>query len=301
MFKNFTEIQMLNRNDPCWCGSGKKWKKCHAPEGPNTPQEILKSRYLKSYGILLKNPEQIEGIRKSGHLAASILDTLCKHAKAGTTTNELNLLAEKLHKDAGAIPAPLGYGSPPFPKSICTSLNEVICHGIPDDRPLVEGDILNIDVTCILNGYYGDCSRMVAIGAISEEKQRVYDVSYECLKRSTAFLKPGVFVYEIGEVIEDYATSHGCSVVNQFVGHGVGTGFHEAPQIPHHYNKVGIALAEGMTFTIEPMINAGERSAMIDPKDHWTARTSDLKPSAQWEYTILITEKGHEILTPWTL
>jgi methionyl aminopeptidase len=292
---------MFSRNDPCWCGSGKKWKKCHAPELPHTPQELLRSKYLKTYGILLKNKEQIEGIRQSGHLAAKILDAVCKEAVAGITTNHLNTLAEKLHKEAGAIAAPLGYGSPPFPKSICTSLNEVICHGIPNDIPLKEGDILNIDVTCILNGYYGDCSRMVTIGKITEEKQRVCDVSLECLKRSTAILKPGVFAYEIGEVIEDYASEHGCSVVNQFVGHGVGVGFHEAPQIPHHYNKLGIPLAEGMTFTIEPMINAGVRSAIIDPKDHWTARTGDLRPSAQWEYTILITANGHEILTPWTL
>ncbi len=140
---------------------------------------------------------------------------------------------------------------------------------------------------------------MVAIGKISEEKQRVSDVSYECLQRSTSFLKPGVFVYEIGEIIEDYASKHGCSVVNQFVGHGVGISFHEAPQIPHHYNKIPIPLAEGMIFTIEPMINIGVRSAVIDLEDHWTARTADLKPSAQWEYTILITETGHEILTPW--
>ena len=292
---------MFSRNDPCWCGSGKKWKKCHAPQLPHTPQELLRTKYLKTYGILLKNKEQIEGIRKSGHLAAKILDALCKEAVAGVTTNHLNTLAEKLHKEAGAIAAPLGYGSPPFPKSICTSLNEVICHGIPNDTPLKEGDILNIDVTCILDGYYGDCSRMVAIGKISEEKQKVCDVSLECLKRSTAILKPGVLAFEIGEVIEDYASEHGCSVVNQFVAHGVGVGFHEAPQLPHHYNKLAIPLAVGMTFTIEPMINAGVRSAIIDPKDHWTARTGDLRPSAQWEYTILITENGHEILTPWTL
>ncbi len=292
---------MFSRNDPCWCGSGKKWKKCHAPELPHTPQELLRSKYLKTYGILLKNKEQIEGIRQSGHLAAKILDAVCKEAVAGATTNYLNAFAEKLHKEAGAIAATLGYGSPPFPKSICTSLNEVICHGIPNDTPLKEGDILNIDVTCILNGYYGDCSKMVTIGKVCEEKQRVCDVSLECLKRSTAILKPGIFVYEIGEVIEDYASEHGCSVVNQFVAHGVGVGFHEAPQIPHHYNKLAIPLAEGMIFTIEPMINAGVRSAIIDPKDHWTARTGDLRASAQWEYTLLITENGHEILTPWIL
>lgn len=292
----------IGRNDLCWCGSGKKWKNCHYPV-QGKPKEInksdLKKEYLRKHQILIKNEEEIAGIRKAGHLAAQILDKLCESAKAGVTTNALNDLANKLHKEAGAIPAPLHYGSPPFPKSICTSLNEVICHGIPDDRPLQEGDILNIDVTSILNGYYGDCSQMVAIGKISEEKQRVMDVSYECLTRAAALLKPGLLISEIGSVIEGYATEHGCSVVNQFVGHGVGLEFHENPQIPHCRNNIKIPLQPGMTFTIEPMINAGLRKAIIDPKDEWTARTVDGRASAQWEYTFLITEEGYENLTPW--
>ncbi|MGH2639869.1 MAG: methionyl aminopeptidase, partial [Rhabdochlamydiaceae bacterium] len=193
--------------------------------------------------------------------------------------------------------ASLGYGEPPFPKSICTSLNEVICHGIPDDRLLQKGDIINIDVSCILDGYYGDCSAMVMIEPVDEEKKRVVDVSKECLRRSIDILKPGILVSEIGQVIEDYARAHQCSVVNQFVAHGVGLEFHEPPQVPHHYNNLAIPLAEGMTFTIEPMINAGVRSGDIDPIDKWTARTSDRKPSAQWEHTVLITQEGHEILT----
>ncbi|GAB4186620.1 MAG: hypothetical protein Tsb0015_04600 [Simkaniaceae bacterium] len=218
-------------------------------------------------------------------------------AKEGVTTNELDAYARKLHEDAGATPACLGYGDPPFPKSICTSLNEVICHGIPDDRPLQNGDILNIDVASILNGYYGDCSAMVMIGQVSEEKKKVVDVSYESLMQAIAILKPGIALCEIGKVIEDYARSQGCSVVNQFVGHGVGVSFHEAPQVPHHYNRMQIPLAEGMTFTIEPMINAGAREGEIDPEDKWTVRTLDGKPSAQWEHTVLITAAGHEILT----
>lgn len=286
---------MISRNDPCWCGSGEKWKKCHYPA--LSPNANLADQYLKQYSIILKNPEQIDGIRHACKLSAKILDALCKKAKAGVTTNELNDLAVRLHKEAGAIPAPLGYGDPPFPKSICTSLNEVICHGIPDDTPLKEGDIVNIDVTSILNGYYGDCSRMVIIGDVSEEKKRVVDVSHECLMRSIAILRPGVLLKEIGDVIEEYAKAHKCSVVNQFVGHGVGVDFHEAPQVPHHRNHLKIPLAEGMTFTIEPMINAGVRNAVIDSSDHWTARTADGKPSAQWEHTILITKSGHEILT----
>jgi methionyl aminopeptidase len=288
---------MIKRNDPCWCGSGIKWKKCHFPIAPARTTKDLANDYLEKYGILLKTPEQINGIRRACRLAAKILDETCKAAIEGATTVELNNIAHQLHIDAGAIPAPLGYGVPPFPKSICTSLNEVICHGIPDKTVLKNGDILNIDVTCILDGYYGDCSRMVTIGNVDQDKKLVTEVSYECLMRSISILKPGLFIYEIGEVIESYALSHGCSVVNQFVGHGVGVDFHEPPQIPHHFNQLKIPLTEGMTFTIEPMINAGTRESIIDKKDHWTARTADGEPSAQWEHTILITPTGHEILT----
>lgn len=288
---------MIQRNDPCWCGSGQKWKKCHYPVAPDKDFRELAKEYKKQYGILLKTPEQIQGIQRACRLAATILDKVCKKAKAGVTTNQLNDYSVELHRGAGAVAAPLGYGDPPFPKSICTSLNEVICHGIPDDRPLQEGDIVNIDVTSIIDGYYGDCSAMVCIGKISEEKKRVVDVSHECLKRAIEIVRPGIAIFEIGKVIEDYARSKNCSVVNQFVGHGVGVDFHEPPQIPHHYNNVDIRLVEGMTFTIEPMINAGVREGIIDPHDHWTTRTADGKPTAQWEHTILVTQTGHQILT----
>ncbi|EFB42717.1 hypothetical protein pah_c004o284 [Parachlamydia acanthamoebae str. Hall's coccus] len=295
---------MIGRNDPCWCGSWKKWKKCHYPleEGgitQNTPKSVAE-QYYNEYDIIIKTEEQIAGIRAACHLAAKILDETCALAKAGVTTQELNDFADKMHREAGAIPAPLNYGHPPFPKSICTSLNEVICHGIPNDIPLHDGDILNVDVTCILNGYYGDCSRMVVIGGkTTPERQLVVDVSYECLMRACAILKPGVFVSDIGKVIEPYAISRGCSVVNQFVAHGVGVGFHEGPQIPHYQNSMHIPLVAGMTFTIEPMINAGVRGAVVDRKDQWTARTKDGKASGQWEHTLLITPTGYEILTPW--
>lgn len=297
---------MIGRNDLCWCGSGKKWKKCHFPKEPQTETKMekgtpkdLKELYLKKFNIVLKTEREIAGIRAAGHLAAKILEATCAMAKEGVTTLELNDYAHKLHKEAGAIPAPLHYGDPPFPKSICTSLNEVICHGIPDKTPLKKGDILNIDVTCILNGYYGDCSAMVMVGPVSEEKKRVVDVSYECLMRAIIALKPGAKLNVIGEAIESYAEAHRCSVVHQFVAHGVGVDFHENPQIPHYRNSLAIPLTAGMTFTIEPMINAGVAEGTIDSKDHWTARTVDGKPSAQWEHTVLITETGYEILTPW--
>jgi methionyl aminopeptidase len=252
---------------------------------------------MKKHHILLKTEEQIAGIRRACRLSASILEKTCAMAKAGITTNQLNAFAHRLHLEAGAIPAPLGYGDPPFPKSICTSLNDVICHGIPDDVPLKEGDILNIDVTCQLDGYFGDCSAMVAIGGIDPVKRNVIDVSLECLNRAIAILKPGVLIHEIADVIEFYARQKGCSVVHMFVGHGTGVRFHEQPQIPHHYNEMKIPLAPGMIFTIEPMINAGSPEGRVDPKDHWTARTLDGKPSAQCEHTLLITEDGYEVLT----
>jgi len=288
---------MISRNDPCWCGSGSKWKKCHYPSPP--PGGDLQSKYFKKYGILLKSEEQIAKIAHACQVTAEILDKICKAAKVGVTTEELDLLSRKLHSEAGAIPAPLGYGKPPFPKTICTSLNEVICHGIPDHRPLQEGDILNIDVSCIVDGFFGDSSRMVMIGEVSEEKRRVVATSRECLKRAIAICKPGVPIWHIGEAIEEYAATQNCSVVNQFVGHGVGVQFHESPEIPHHRNKIDIELVPGMTFTIEPMINAGVREGVTDPKDGWTTRTRDHKPSAQWEHTLLITDTGHKILTAW--
>lgn len=299
---------MIGRNDPCWCGSELKWKKCHFPiesgkkdlkKAPQAVTQEIRDLYFNKHHILIKTEQQIEGIRASCKLASQILDATCQMAKEGVTTLELNDFAYNLHVEAGAIAAPLGYGTPPFPKSICTSLNEVICHGIPDHTKLKEGDIVNIDITCILNGYYGDCSRMVCIGNVSQEKQNVVDVAYESLMRSIAVLKPGVPVSLIGNTIEPYALSKGCAVVNQFVGHGVGVEFHEGPQIPHYKNSIPILLIPGMTFTIEPMINAGVREGYIDQKDKWTARTKDGKPSAQWEHTILITETGHEVLTTW--
>lgn len=289
---------MNSRNDPCWCGSGKKWKKCHYPKGPDGKDANLAELYLKQYGIILKTPEQIEGIRRACKLGAYILQETCKMAKAGINTEELDRFAHDLHVKHGARPAPLGYGTPPYPKSICTSLNDEICHGIPDEKIILkDGDILNIDVSPYFEGYYGDCSAMVMVGEVDEEKRRVVEVSKECLMRAISILKPGVPLYEIGNAIEDYARAHNCSVVYQFVGHGMGVQFHEPPQVSHHYNKNSIPLAEGMTFTIEPMINAGVPDAVIDETNNWVARTADGKPSAQWEHTVLITRDGYEILT----
>ncbi len=292
---------MIGRNDTCWCGSNKKWKKCHYPEQPTpTVTDEQKKFYLKKFDIVIKTSEQIAGIRKACEFSSQVLEETCALAKEGVTTAELNAFAEKRHKEAGATAAAFHYGEPPFPRSICISPNDVICHGIADKTPLKDGDIINIDVASILDGYYGDCSKMVCIGEIGEEKQRVVDASYNCLMNSIAILKPGVFVSAIGDAITDHAEANNCSVVHQFVGHGVGIRFHEGPQVPHCRNSVDIPLLPGMIFTIEPMINAGSPDAVIDSKDYWTARTPDGKPSAQFEHTILITEDGHEILTTWS-
>ncbi|MCB1213119.1 MAG: methionyl aminopeptidase [Chlamydiia bacterium] len=290
----------MGRNDPCWCGSGKKWKKCHFPEEQKPQQGDLKRLYWKRYQIILKSPEQIQKIREANQVAADILNKTIEKAVAGITTDEINAFSHQLHKDAGVKPAPLGFGHPPFPKSICTSLNEVICHGIPDQTALKDGDILNIDVSVELDGYFGDCSRMVCIGNVSADSARVVDTSYHCLMDAVHVCGPGVPIREIGEAIERCARKNRCSVVYQFVGHGVGVEFHEpGPQIPHYRNNCAIQLVPGMTFTIEPMINLGVADAVIDPADQWTARTADGKCSAQWEHTLLITEDGCEILTPW--
>lgn len=290
----------MDRNASCWCGSGKKWKKCHYPAlHPSAERNRIRDEYRKKYRILVKTDEQIAGIRRSGHLAARLLTLLAERAAAGVTTQELNRYAEELCRSEGAIAATLHFGSPPFPASICTSPNEVVCHGIPDARPLQEGDILNIDITTILDGYYGDCSRMVLIGKIDAEKQRVVDTSYTCLMKAVEAVRPGLPICELGRIMADYAEAQGCGVVYQFVAHGVGLEFHEQPQIPHYANNNRIPLVAGMTFTLEPMINAGSPDVVIDKVDGWTARTIDGRPSAQWEHTLLVTENGYEILTPW--
>jgi methionyl aminopeptidase len=287
---------MTGRNDPCWCGSGKKWKKCHYPK-PNPTEQDFSKDYLKRHGIIIKTEEQIEGIRHACRVTRRILDELCGAAKEGVTTRALDQLARRLCSEAKATPASLNYGKPPFPAAICTSLNEVVCHGIPNDEPLRNGDICNIDFASYVNGYCGDCSAMVMIGQVSEESRRVVEVSRVCLDRAIALLKPGLALGAIGAPIEEYAHANGCSVVTQFVGHGVGLRMHEPPQVFHYATDDPLPLVAGMTFTVEPMINAGSADTLLDPSDGWTVRTIDGKPSAQWEHTILITPSGHEILT----
>jgi methionyl aminopeptidase len=253
-------------------------------------------RPAKSREVIIKTPAQIEGIRKSGHLTRDILDALTERIAPGITTEQINSWVHEMTLAAGATPAPLNYRG--YPKSVCTSINEVICHGIPSpDRVLQEGDILNIDVTSILDGYYGDSSRMFLIGNVSQEARKLVEVTRECMELGIAQVRPGNRLGDIGYAIQRHAEGHGYSVVRAFVGHGTGIHFHEAPDVLHYgVPGTGVQLLPGMTFTIEPMINVGDyRVKVLD--DQWTAITVDRSLSAQWEHTVLMTEDGVEILT----
>jgi methionyl aminopeptidase len=251
--------------------------------------------------IVIKNASDIEGMRKAGRLAADVLDFITPHVKPGVTTGELDRLCHELIVDVqGGTPAPLNYAPPgyrPFPKSICTSVNHQVCHGIPGDRVLKNGDIVNIDITVIKDGYHGDTSRMFYVGEPSIAARRLCEVTYECMWLGIVQVRPGGYLGDIGHAIQTHAERHGYSVVREFCGHGVGRRFHEEPQVLH-YGKRGTLekLVPGMIFTIEPMINAGRRE-IRELADGWTIVTKDHSLSAQWEHTVLVTETGYEILT----
>lgn len=254
--------------------------------------------YHKFMAIIIKTEKQIAGIRKSCKLAADCLRYIAPFIAEGVTTLELNDRIEKFIRANGAIPAPLGYGDPPFPKATCISINEVICHGVPNETKLKNGDILNIDVTTILDGYYGDTSTMYKVGDVSTEAEQLLDVAKKCLEVGIRQVKPKNRIGHIGQAIQRYALLQGCTVVYQFCGHGVGLYFHELPPVSHcEEADLGPYMKPGMTFTIEPMINLGVPDAVIDESDHWTARTMDGKLSAQYEHTVLVTKTGVEILT----
>jgi methionyl aminopeptidase len=248
--------------------------------------------------IVLLSAREIEKMRQAGKVAAELLEYLGKMVKPGISTYELNQAAEKWTQARGAKSAPLGYGSPPFPASICTSVNEVICHGIPNKNQILkDGDIINIDVTPIVDGYHGDTSKTFFVGTPSPEAQRLVEVTEECLYRGINAVRAGGRIGDIGAAIQEYAESFGYSVVRNFVGHGIGRTFHTQPQVPHFGKKgTGKKLRPGMVFTIEPMINIGTWEAdVLD--DGWTALTKDRQLSAQFEHTIAITQGGVEILT----
>jgi len=246
--------------------------------------------------VIIKTPEEIAKMRVAGRLAAEVLEMIGEHVRPGVTTDELDRIChDYIVNEQQAIPAPLNYRG--FPKSICTSVNHQVCHGIPGDKTLKKGDILNIDITVIKDGFHGDTSKMFLVGDVSPFAQRLVEVTHRALWKGIELVKPGTTLGDIGHAIESYVHSEHFSVVHEYCGHGIGRGFHEDPQVLHYgQSGTGLTLQEGMTFTIEPMVNAGKRQVKL-LGDGWTVVTKDRKLSAQWEHTILCTAEGHEVLT----
>ncbi len=251
--------------------------------------------------VTIKTPDEIAKMRIAGRLASEVLDFIAPQVKPGVTTDELDRLCHDFMLNVQqSIPAPLNYAPPgytPYPRSICTSVNHVVCHGIPGGKVLKPGDVVNIDVTVIKDEFHGDTSRMFYVGAPSIQAQRLCDVTFECMWRGIAAVRPGAHLGDIGEVIQRYAEDHGYSVVREFCGHGIGRRFHEEPQVLHYGRRgAGLRLQAGMTFTIEPMINAG-KPGIRQLGDGWTVVTKDHSLSAQWEHTVLVTDDGYDVLT----
>ncbi len=321
----------LGPNDLCWCASGKKYKKCHqgrdllqklqgfepepvTPVGfkPVRPATVLPRLPVPAHIVapdyatsgkpegsrsrnLIKGPDQIARMRLACAAARRVLDRLCAEAAVGMTTDEIDRRCHALCIAEGGYPSTLNYHG--FPKSLCTSVNEVICHGIPDTRPLQDGDIVNIDVTIFIHGMHGDCSATVAIGQVDDASRRLMEVTHDCMMLGIKQVRPGGRIRDIGKAIESHATGLGYGVVRAFVGHGLGELFHMDPQVPHYYDPAAdFAMLPGHTFTVEPMINQGTWKHQ-SWNDNWTAVTADLKRSAQYEHTVLVTERGVEILT----
>jgi methionyl aminopeptidase len=292
------KTKKVGRNDPCPCGSGLKYKKCCLLK-KDSEHHDLKDLYLQKYRIRLKKKEDIKGIRKAGQLVLEILRLVKETIRPGITTDDINTLVHEFTIRKNAISAPLNYRG--FPKSVCVSVNEVVCHGIPGKLVLKDGDIVNVDVTPILNGYYADASQTFFVGVPSSEAQKIVRVARESLKVGMSMVCPGNTIGDIGWAIQKYAEGEGCSVVREFVGHGVGFEFHEPPEVPHYGLKgKGIGLVPGMVFTVEPMINLGRKNILI-LEDKWTVVTEDGSLSAQFEQTLAVTENGYESLTPFDL
>lgn len=289
-------MHIINRNSPCWCGSGLKYKKCHY----DFDQRIASIQYqghLVPDHSMIKTPAQIAAIRESAKVNIAVLDYVAEHIRAGVTTEEIDEWVAKETARYGAIPAPLGYEG--FPKNVCTSINEVVCHGIPSpDRVLKDGDIINVDCSTILNGYFSDSSRMFLIGNVSEENRKLVEVTRESMYLGLEQVKPWGFLGDMAQAVNDHAKANGYQVVRDIGGHGVGLEFHEDPWVSYVSSRgEDMLMVPGMMFTIEPMINMGTWEVVIDDEDGWTVTTADGKPSAQWEIQVLVTETGHEVIS----
>ena len=286
----------IGRNEPCWCGSGLKYKKCHLDFDNKIATYALKGFEVPDFESI-RTIKELEGIRASADINTAVLDLVAKNIHVGMSTGEIDRLIHDFTVAQGAIPADINYEG--YPNSVCTSINNEICHGIPsDDIILKEGDIVNVDVSTIFKGFYSDASRMFTIGKVSPERQRLVDVAKECLDAGLAAIRPWGFLGDVGAAVQEHAEANGYSVVTKFGGHGCGVEFLEEPFVAQVGKRgTGCLLGPGMTFTVEPMINAGGPDLFIDEDNGWTVYTKDGKDSAQWEHLVLVTEDGFEILS----
>jgi methionyl aminopeptidase len=286
----------IGRNDPCWCGSGKKYKNCHEAFDRKIQSEELAGHKVPDHNMI-KTPAQVEKIKESAKINIACLDEVGKQIHVGMTTQEIDDIVNEVTRSMGGIPAPLNYEG--FPKSVCTSVNDQVCHGIPSkDVVLQDGDIVNVDCSTILDGYYSDSSRMYLIGDVSPEKKKLVEVTKECCDRGLAAVKPWGYLGDMAYEVHTWAEANGYSVVREIGGHGVGIQFHEEPWVGYFGNKgEDMLLVPGMMFTIEPMINAGTAQIYTDKVNNWEVYTLDGEPSAQWEYQILVTEDGAEVIS----
>lgn len=285
----------IGRNDDCWCGSGNKYKHCHQQFDEKLAELKAAGRKIPTHKMI-KNAAQVEGIREAGKVNNAILDEVASKIKMGMSTEEINSIVVEATARLGGIAAPLNYEG--FPKSVCTSINDQVCHGIPSAEDILEdGDIVNVDVTTIYKGYYADASRMFLIGDVLPEDKELVKVAREAIDVGLSVVKPWNCLGDVGQAINDFAKAHGYSVVREIGGHGVGLEFHEDPWVSYVSKKnTGYVLAPGMVFTIEPMINEGRADIFIDESNDWTVYTEDGSFSAQWEVTVAVTEDGYEVL-----
>lgn len=288
-------FEKLGRNDMCWCGSGRKYKQCHMHMDDKMAMLKQKGEPVPSRKMI-KNQAQLDGIRESGKRNIAVLDYIAENIKIGMSTEEIDRMVVEKTRELGGIPAPLNFEG--YPKSVCTSINDEVCHGIPSkDIVLQEGDIINVDVSTIYEGYFSDSSRMFCMGTVSPEKKCLVEETKKSIEHGLTFVKPWHRIGEMGNAIYEYAKAHGYSVVKQIGGHGVGIEFHEDPFVSFVCQKEsGVILVPGMVFTIEPMFNMGRSDIVMDNENGWTVYTEDGMPSAQWEVTVAVTEEGYEIM-----
>ena len=288
-------MEKPGRNDPCWCGSGKKYKKCHIDFDEKIEEFEVAGHIVPSHAIL-KNAEQIEKIKESARINIAVLDYVAEHIKAGISTAEIDKWVYDVTTKMGGIPAPLNFEG--FPKSVCTSINNEVCHGIPSEDVIIkDGDIINVDVSTNLNGYFSDSSRMFCIGNVSEENRKLVEETKNAVYEGLKQVKPWGFLGDMGQAVNDYVKSKGYSVVREVGGHGIGLEFHEDPWVSYISKKgTEMLMVPGMIFTIEPMVNAGKPDIFVDEDNGWTIYTEDNSMSAQWEIQVLVTEDGYEII-----